>query len=310
MWGYTFHIAPYIDRATEYLLRNFGWFFDGIATILLGVEQPTEFLLQAFPPWTIILFAIALGAIAGGWRLAVTCAFCLSFIAISDLWPAAMTTMAAVFTATFLSVLIGIPLGILMGEFRAMKATITPVMDFMQTMPAFVLLIPAVYFFGIGTVGGLVATMVFAIPLPVRLTAHGLSMVDYETIEAGQAFGCTRLQLLFLVKLPLAFRSVMAGINQCIMLSLSVVITASFIGAGGLGDEIIRAISRLQLGRGIEAGLAIVCLAIFLDRLSTRLGQMIDPTAEHPQPGFLSLLRRSRLAAEAAKVDVHASSAL
>jgi glycine betaine/proline transport system permease protein len=309
MWGYTFHIAPYIDLTTEYLLKNFGWFFDAIAAVLLGVERPTELLLQAFPPWVIILFAIALGTIAGGWRLAVICGVCLGFIAISDLWPAAMQTLAAVFTATLLSVLIGIPLGILMGEFRAMSATITPVLDFMQTMPAFVLLIPAVYFFGIGTVGGLVATMVFATPLPVRLTAHGLSMVDYETVEAGQAFGCTRLQLLFLVKLPLAFRSVMAGINQCIMLSLSVVITASFIGAGGLGDEIIRAISRLQLGRGIEAGLAIVGLAIFLDRLSTRVGQLIDPSSEHQQPGFLGFLRRSRLGVESAETTTQTSNA-
>ncbi len=294
MWGYTFHIAPYVDAATEYLLVNFGWFFDAIAAVLLSVERPLEYALQAFPPPVVILIAALIGLLVGGWRLALICCGCLCFIAVSDLWSSAMTTLAAVFTSTFLSVLIGIPLGILMGEYRLMKLAITPLMDFMQTMPAFVMLVPAVYFFGVGTVGGLVATMIFAIPLPVRLTAHGLSMVDYETVEAGQAFGCTRFQLLFLVKLPLAFRSVMAGINQCIMLSLSVVITASFIGAGGLGDEIIRAISRLQLGRGIEAGLAIVGLAILLDRLSTRIGRMIDPSSDYQKSRFLKLFTRSR----------------
>lgn len=307
MWGYTFHIAPYIDAVTEYLLINFGWFFDGIAAVLLAVETPTEIFLQLFPPWLFVLIISVIGAIAGGWRLAIVCAGCFTFIAISDLWSSAMGTLAAVFTSTLLSILIGIPVGILMAEFKTVKVGVTPVLDFMQTMPAFVLLVPAVYFFGVGIVGGLVATMVFATPLPVRLTAHGLSMVDYETVEAGQSFGCTRLQLLFLVKLPLAFRSVMAGINQCIMLSLSVVITASFIGAGGLGDEIIRAISRLQLGRGIEAGLAIVGLAIFLDRISTQLGQVIDPSRDPKQNRFFGLLKRSRREQISVKATASAS---
>jgi len=135
------------------------------------------------------------------------------------------------------------------------------------------------FFLGVGTVPGIIATIFFAMPLPIRLTAHGLRMVEPEVVEAGEAFGANRLTILFLVKLPLAFRSIMAGVNQCIMMSLSMVIIASMIGAGGLGDEIIRSISRLQVGRGVEAGLAVVVLAILIDRFSKRISQKVDPTA-------------------------------
>jgi glycine betaine/proline transport system permease protein len=142
-----------------------------------------------------------------------------------------------------------------------------------------VLLIPAVFFFGVGTVAGVVATVIYAMPPPVRLTAHGLEMVERQMVEAGEAFGCTRIKLLLFVKIPLAFRTIMAGVNQCIMMALSMVIIASMIGAGGLGDEIVRAISRLQIGRGVEGGLVVVVLAILLDRLSKGIGVRADPTA-------------------------------
>lgn len=280
MWDFKIKLAPWIDRGTEWLITNFAIFFDSIAAVLLGIHGPIEAVLQACPPWAFIPLVFGIGFAVDGWRLGALCAGCLAFIYSVDLWTSGISTLSAVFTATFFSITIGIPLGILMAEYETVRAVVRPVLDFMQTMPAFVLLVPAVYFFGVGTVGGIVATIIFSMPLPVRLTAHGLSMVDRETVEAGEAFGCTRLQLLALVKLPLAFRTVMAGINQCIMLSLSMVITASFIGAGGLGDEIIRAISRLQIGRGIEAGLAVVSLAIFLDRLSNRFGARVDPTSE------------------------------
>ena len=171
------------------------------------------------------------------------------------------------------------PIGMLIAESRRLNALFEPILDFMQTMPPFVLLVPAVFFFGVGTVPGIVATIFFAMPLPIRLTAHGLKMVEPEMVEAGEAFGAGRLTILFLVKLPLAFRSIMAGVNQCVLMSLSMVIIASMIGAGGLGDEIIRSISRLQVGRGVEAGLAVVVLAILIDRISKRLSEKVDPTA-------------------------------
>jgi glycine betaine/proline transport system permease protein len=222
----------------------------------------------------------------------------LGYIALSGLWALAMQTLASVFTATIVSLVIGVPLGIMISEIKFVRVVVTPFLDFMQTMPAFVMLVPAVYFFGIGLVGGIVATIVFAMPLPIRLTAHGLSMVDQETVEAAQSFGTNRLQLLCYIKLPLAFRSVMVGVNQCIMLSLSVVITASFIGAGGLGDEIIRSISRLQIGRGIESGLAIVGLAIFLDRLCTRIRLAVDPTLDVKVSSPLQFLKKKKRTAE------------
>lgn len=290
MNDFTLHIAPYIDSFTNYLLLEFGGFFAVIADLLLWFQTSINDLLLVPPTWVFIFAFVAISVAIGGWRLALVTFISLGYIAITGLWGQAMSTLATISTATIFSLGLGIPIGILMAESPAMRALIKPMPDLMQTMPAFVLLVPAVYFFGVGVVGGIAATIVFAMPLPIRLTAHGLSMTDREAIEAGQSFGCTRSQLLLLIKLPLAFRSVMAGINQCIMLSLSMVITASFIGAGGLGDEIIRAISRLQIGRGVESGLAIVCLAIFLDRLSTEIGNAIDPTAELPKQGMLRWL--------------------
>jgi glycine betaine/proline transport system permease protein len=188
-------------------------------------------------------------------------------------------TLSLVLTAAICALVIGIPLGILISESKRANALFEPILDFMQTMPAFVLLVPAVFFFGVGTVPGIVATIFFAMPLPIRLTAHGLRGVEPEVIEAGEAFGANRMTILVFIKLPLAFRSIMAGVNQCIMMSLSMVIIASMIGAGGLGDEIIRSISRLQVGRGVEAGLGVVVLAILIDRFTRRISQKIDPTA-------------------------------
>jgi glycine betaine/proline transport system permease protein len=195
------------------------------------------------------------------------------------MWSAAMVTLSLVLTSAVIALAIGIPIGTLIAESRRANAVVEPILDFMQTMPPFVLLVPAVFFFGVGTVPGVVATIFFAMPLPIRLTAHGLKMVEPEMVEAGEAFGASRLTVLFLIKLPLAFRSIMAGVNQCVMMSLSMVIIASMIGAGGLGDEIIRAISRLQIGRGVEAGLAVVVLAILIDRFTKRISEKIDPTA-------------------------------
>jgi glycine betaine/proline transport system permease protein len=179
-----------------------------------------------------------------------------------------------------LAIIFGLVIGVLMAESRSVATVMTPVLDFMQTMPAFVLLIPAVMFFGVGTVAGVVSTVIYAMPPAVRLTAHGLTMIEREMLDAGEAFGCGRVRLLCLVKLPLAVRTIMAGINQCIMMALSMVVIAAMIGAGGLGEEIIRAISRLQVGRGVEGGLAVVALAILLDRLSRSIGKRLDPVCE------------------------------
>jgi ABC-type proline/glycine betaine transport system permease subunit len=272
-------VAASIDDFTNYLSAHFGFVFDSISTIILGIQRPLAAALTSAPPWAVIVVAMVGSVLLRSYRLAALSGLGLAFIFVMNLWAPAMVTLSLVLTAAAVALAIGIPIGTLIAESKRLNATFEPVLDFMQTMPPFVLLVPAVFFFGVGTVPGIVATIFFAMPLPIRLTAHGLKMVEPEMIEAGEAFGAGRLTVLFLIKLPLAFRSIMAGVNQCVMMSLSMVIIASMIGAGGLGDEIIRSISRLQVGRGVEAGLAVVILAILIDRATKRISEKVDPTA-------------------------------
>jgi glycine betaine/proline transport system permease protein len=275
--NFSLSIASAIDNFTNYLSLHFGGVFNAISDIILGLETPLAAGLTYLPAWVIILAAIIAGAALGRVTLASLAGIGLIFILVLNLWAPAMLTLALVLTAAIFALVIGIPLGMLIAESQRANTLFEPVLDFMQTMPPFVLLVPAVFFFGVGTVPGIVATIFFAMPLPVRLTSHGLRMVDPEAVEAGEAFGAGRLTILFLIKLPLAFKSIMTGVNQCIMMSLSMVIIASMIGAGGLGDEIIRAISRLQIGRGVETGLSVVILAIVIDRFTRRLSERVDP---------------------------------
>jgi len=277
--GFAGTVATSIDDFTNYLSAHFGFVFDFISMVILGIQQPLQTLLTNAPAWLIIVVVVVGSALLGRLSLAILSGLGLAFILVMNLWPPAMMTLSLVLTAAAIALAIGIPIGMLIAESRRLNAVAEPFLDFMQTMPPFVLLVPAVFFFGVGTVPGIVATIFFAMPLPIRLTAHGLKMVEPEMVEAGEAFGAGRLTILFLVKLPLAFRSIMAGVNQCVMMSLSMVIIASMIGAGGLGDEIIRSISRLQVGRGVEAGLAVVVLAILIDRITRRISEKVDPTA-------------------------------
>ncbi|WP_159014489.1 proline/glycine betaine ABC transporter permease [Acidisoma sp. S159] len=276
---FSMQIATAIDNFTNYLSFNYAGLFNAISAVILGVEKPLAAVLTGLPAWLIILVVAAIGVSMRHYSLAVFGALGLVFILVLNLWTPAMLTLSLVLTSALFSLSIGIPLGMLVAESSRMNTLFDPVLDFMQTMPPFVLLVPAVFFFGVGTVPGVVATIFFGMPLPIRLTAHGLRMVDPEAVEAGEAFGAGRLTILFLIKLPLAFKSITAGVNQCIMMSLSMVIIASMIGAGGLGDEIIRAISRLQVGRGVETGLSVVVLAILIDRFTRRFSQRLDPTA-------------------------------
>jgi glycine betaine/proline transport system permease protein len=272
-------IASSIDNFTNYLSANFSFVFNFISAVILGIEQPLAAVLTSVPAWMVIVAGVVGGALVGRVSLAILSGVGLSFILALNLWSAAMVTLSLELTAAIISLAIGVPLGTLIAESRRVNTVFEPILDFMQTMPPFVLLVPAVFFFGVGTVPGVIATIFFAMPLPIRLTAHGIKMVEPEVVEAGEAFGAGRMTIFFLIKLPLAFRSIMAGVNQCIMMSLSMVIIASMIGAGGLGDEIIRSISRLQVGRGVEAGLGVVILAILIDRFTKRISQKVDPTA-------------------------------
>jgi glycine betaine/proline transport system permease protein len=184
-----------------------------------------------------------------------------------------MQTLSMVIIAVLLCVLLGVPLGILGAKNQTAHKVITPVLDFMQTLPAFVYLLPAVTFFGLGVVPGVISTLIFAMPPVIRLTDLGLKQVPEELVELGKSFGSTFFQMLFKIELPLARSTIMAGINQCIMLSLSMVVIASMIGAKGLGGEVWRGIQRMEIGDGFEAGLAIVIIAIILDRITQSFGK-------------------------------------
>ncbi len=188
------------------------------------------------------------------------------------LWGAMMETLSLVIASTLMAMILGLPLGIAMASRNAIAAAVRPILDLMQTMPAFVYLIPAAMFFGLGAVPGAIATVIFSMPPVVRLTNLGIRQVHPEFVEAGNAFGCTSAQLLFKVQLPNAMPSIMAGINQTIMLSLSMVVIASMIGAGGIGNTVLTGIQRLDVGTGFEGGLAVVILAVILDRITQSLG--------------------------------------
>jgi glycine betaine/proline transport system permease protein len=178
-----------------------------------------------------------------------------------------MSTLALVTTAVFISVLFGLPIGILAAKSPRFDVILRPILDGMQTIPSFVYLIPAIMFFGIGNVPGIIATVIFALPPMVRLTSLGIQQVDKEVVEAGVAFGCTPVQLLLKIQLPLAIPSIMTGVNQTVMMALSMVVVAAMIGAGGLGSKILYSIQRIDLGVGIEAGLGILFIAVVLDRI-------------------------------------------
>lgn len=200
-------------------------------------------------------------------------------------WEASVETIAMVLTATLLSIIIGLPLGIWTSRSRSSQHLITPVLDFMQTMPAFVYLIPAVFFFSLGAVPGIIASIIFSMPPTIRLTNLGIRQVSADLIEAADAFGSTSLQKLFKVQLPLAKPTIMAGINQTIMLSLSMVVIASMIGAGGLGTVVLQSITRLEVGKGFEGGLCIVIIAIVLDRVTQSLGRERQKAKSHKGKG-------------------------
>jgi glycine betaine/proline transport system permease protein len=191
-----------------------------------------------------------------------------------NLWEETVSTMARVVAAAFVALVVGFPVGVAAAKNDTVEAIVRPILDFMQTMPPFVYLIPAAMFFGLGKVPGTIATVIFAMPPAVRLTNLGIRQVSKENVEAGLAFGCTDRQLLTKVQLPLALPSIMAGVNQTIMLALSMVVIASMIGAGGLGNVVLTGIQRLNVGLGFEGGLGVVIVAILLDRITQSFGHV------------------------------------
>lgn len=264
-------IADWIQLLVNWMEDHLSGLFDAIALIIATVVDFISWLFLLPHPY---LFVVILGIIAyivGRLSLALFSMIGFLLIYNLDYWPQTMDSLALVLTSGLLSIAIGIPLGILTAYSRLGARIIIPILDFMQTMPAFVYLLPAVTFFSLGVVPGVIASVIFSIPPTIRLTKLGINQVPEELVEASDAFGSTSMQKLFKVQLPLAIPTLMAGVNQTIMLSLSMVVIASMIGAQGIGAEVYRAVTQLQIGKGFEAGLVVVILAIVLDRLSQNI---------------------------------------
>ncbi|GAA4133274.1 ABC transporter permease [Aminobacter aganoensis] len=280
----TFDIGDGVDSAVNYILDNFSPLLDLIAAVIGAVTNGIQTVLLATPMTLGIAIFVLLSLWRVGFGFALFTAASLWLVDHMGLWSAMMETLSLVLASTLVAMLIGLPLGIAMARSDRVAAIVRPILDLMQTMPAFVYLIPAAMFFGLGAVPGTIATVIFSMPPVVRLTNLGIRQVHVEFIEAGNAFGCTASQLLFKVQLPNALPSIMTGINQTIMLSLSMVVIASMIGAGGIGNTVLTGIQRLDVGTGFEGGIAVVILAVILDRITQSLGK--------ERAGFCRLLFR------------------
>lgn len=265
---------PVGDRFTDlvdWFNDTFGWLLSIINDVLLQLYEWLADGLNAIPEMVAILLLAALASWLRGWRFGLFSLLSLALIGGMGLWGETMDTLALTLVAATLAMAIAVPLGILAALSKIASQLVRPLMDFMQTMPAFVYLIPALFFFSIGVVPGIVSTIVFAMPPGVRLTELGIREVDPEIVEAGHAFGAPPRRILTEIQIPLALRTIMAGVNQVIMLSLSMVVIAGMVGAGGLGELVYQGVTRFQLGLGFEAGLAVVVIAIYLDRLTSAL---------------------------------------
>jgi choline ABC transporter permease protein len=269
MSGHKLPIGDAVAIAIDYVKAHGRSLFDGISALIRGSVDGLTTLLRAVPSPALI---VALGALTWFLRRSVTLVIfvmaALLFIINQGYWQATLETLSLVMVAAALSAAIGIPLGIAAAHSPKLFAAMRPVLDLMQTLPTFVYLIPTLVLFGLGVVPGLISTVIFALPAPIRLTHLGISSVPKALLEAGEAFGATGSQMLWKVELPSAAPTIIAGITQCIMLSLSMVVIAALVGAGGLGVPVVRALNTVQVGMGFEAGFVIVLLAIILDRIS------------------------------------------
>jgi glycine betaine/proline transport system permease protein len=267
-------LGVYVASFVDWLKITFSGPFDAVAGVFLWMLLRIEHFFLWLPWWLVVA-----GVIYLAWRgtrrpmLSITLGVLMLFIGGFGLWDLAMQTLAIVCGSVFVSLLVGIPLGILMAWNSTVESLVRPVLDAMQTMPSFVYLVPAMMFFGLGKVPALFATTIYAVPPIIRLTNLGLRQVPADVVEAGRAFGSTRLQILFKIQMPLATPTIMAGVNQTTMMALAMVVIASMIGARGVGEEVLIALGRLNVGQAFEAGVSIVILAIVLDRILQGFGK-------------------------------------
>ncbi|WP_415679897.1 ABC transporter permease [Abyssicoccus albus] len=263
-------IAEWVSSFVDWITKTFSFIFDPVKSGLGSMMDWITSILEFIPPWLFIIIIMVLSFIymKKSYITPFIVGLGLFYIYNQDLWQQMLDTLTLVIVSALVAVIIGIPLGILMSRSDIFEAIMKPILDFMQTMPAFVYLIPAVAFFGIGTVPGVFASVIFSAPPIIRLTNLGIRQISQELIEASDSFGTTRSQKLFKVQLPLAKPSIMAGLNQTIMLALSMVVIGSMIGAPGLGRDVLSALQRADVGKGFVAGLGIVILAIIIDRFT------------------------------------------
>lgn len=258
-----------LDQGYRSFSREYGEaiesFFDPLLQFLIWFEK----VLLASPWWLVIIVVVAICHLAArSWKLSLMVAVSMFAIGLLGMWQDAMSTLSIITVSTLLSVALGIPVGIAMAQSNRVQSLVTPILDVMQTMPAFVYLIPVVMLLGIGKIPGMIAVIIYAIPPVIRLTNLGIRLVDKETLEAADSFGVSKTQKLFQVQLPLAMPTIMAGVNQTIMMALAMVVIASMIGVAGLGQQVLRSINNQYFALGLFNGTAIVILAIIFDRVS------------------------------------------
>ncbi len=264
----TASLGTWFERGIEAISKHYDESFTGLTHAIDSFTYFIEGLLLWPPAWGFIAVITVLGFMRVSLQFSVFTALALSYISYIDLWKPTMQTLSLIMTASFICCLIGIPLGVLAARSKTAKYILRPVLDIMQTMPSFIFLIPAVIFFGIGSTAGIIATIIFALPPIIRLTSLGLESVPKSLKEAGRAFGMTHLQALFKIEIPHAYPSILMGINQTILMSLSMVIIASMIGAEGLGTIVLQSIQTLNIAQGFDSGFSIVIIAITIDRIS------------------------------------------
>ncbi|WP_119698496.1 ABC transporter permease [Microbacterium halotolerans] len=297
-WFPRINVGSWADMALDWIKENLQVLLDLFVLVTTTLVDGLAEALMSPPAWVIILVFALLSWLLRSWKLAVGVVLMFLLIVGMDQWETSLQTLSLVAISALFAVIIAIPVGILAARSNVVSAIVKPILDLMQTMPVFVYLIPAIVFFSLGVAPGVFATVIFAIAPGVRMTELGIRGVDSETVEAATAFGAPNRNILFGVQLPLAMPTIMAGVNQVIMLALSMAVVAGMVGADGLGKEVTAAIAQIDVAKGVEAGLSVVILAVFLDRLTAAIGTPTD----YPS-SLIGLFTRRRANIRNAKAD-------